>query len=329
MRKTILLAKLSELRNKDQEISELFAQYPKLLSITKIIDTGYPMDINFLREACMLEALGEARKLRRFVDFTGLAKWVSKYEAEIMRHFNHTELQQEFYMYKGIRFLNDRQNRGQAVEYFHKALKLPIENRHRPNLPVRLYKELGSYYRFIESYEQAEKYHQKALELLGDDTSSQLYTELIHNFVSLYADLGKYDLAEKMVTNILEQKKKNGNSYLVDALYLVQARIAIATSNIEASAFYLQKAKTFNEFSGYYGLIPYINAMKLIIRLHKAGIHSHEGELLSDTHRDEIPKIYDFYMSQPDVQKAYLAYENNACQQRAKELKLKYPLAVS
>jgi len=320
MRKTILLAKLSELRKKDQEINKLFTQYPKLLSIAKIIDTGYPMDINFLREACMLEALDEAKKLRRLIDYTELVKWVLKYEAEVMLHFNHTEIQQEFYMYKGISFLNDRQNREKAIEYFHKALELPIENRHRRNLPARIYKELGTFYRFTESYEQAEEYHQKALELLGNDTSSPLYTELMHNLISLYTDLEKYDLAKKMLSEFLEEKKKNDDADLMDALYLLQARIAINTGNIEACESYLQKAKTFNEFSGYYGVIPYFNSLQFTMKLHKAGVYSHEGKLLIDTHRDDMPGIYNFYMSQPEVREAYITYETNSLQQRINNL---------
>jgi len=315
-------ANLSELIKTDEEVEELFNLYPTLPSIVEITATDYPMDINFIRESCMIQALDDARKLRKLFDFIGLDKWVLKYEAEIMSRFNNTELQQEFYLLKGISLANDKQRREQAFEYFNKALNFPIKKTY---MTVQIYKELGNLYRFVESYEQSEECYQKALELLNDgaSTRSNLYIELTHNLAALYINLERYKLADKKVNDALDWGKGNNDSYLADALYRLKARISIATKNIEAGSFYLQKAKVLNEYSDYYGLASYIQNEVLMIELSKAGVCSHEGEALTRVDKEALPEIYDFYMSQPKIQEAYIAYETNNLKQKMQHFKQK------
>ena len=313
-----------QLKDSAEELKFIVERYGRFIDGEKISNScDGPPSASALRKDAMKSVLATAKGLRWEFDYESLANVLLDYESEIESHFMNTVEHVQFLMYKACYSFYHQGNEEQATRYFHQALAIPAADMIHHAM---VYRELGSMYRWLEAYDQAEESYQQAKNLMKkypEYRRGKLHIELLYCLGVLYQDMGRYFEAMKAVEKAIKHNKNNNSYHYLDLLYRLKSSLVLVENDIEASTAYLQKARTFNDFrlpSEQIALEPYLTSTELMIELTKAGISIHDGRLLIRYELDKIIEIYNDYMSKPTIKEALLQYETNQVQKKMKKL---------
>jgi signal transduction histidine kinase/Tfp pilus assembly protein PilF len=204
-------------------------------SATSILSQTIAEAKQFKNDSLILKSqLGMALALSR-MSKNDSARYYYSASEQILKDFQHSELQKTLYINRGILFFYERKY-DQAGDEFQRALDVALAENHYEDIG-RCYNNIALCRAYVGKYEEALQMHIKSAELAEKLGNKLGLAQSYNNIGLVYSDLGDNKKAEEYLIKSLEIKKTEGSNVDIIGSYInlgnTTRKIGVETKNKE------------------------------------------------------------------------------------------------